>query len=131
MIERSYSITELTEMFDVTSRTLRYYEELGLLNPERRGTQRLYHDRDRVRLQLILRGRRLGFGLQEISDMLSLYDADPTEVTQLQAVLQRGDAKLREIEAQIRDLEAVRAELLEVRSRLEKTLAQKQRGERE
>ncbi len=128
-MERHYTISDLAELLDITPRTLRYYEEVGLLTPIRQGTQRLYRDRDRVRLQLILRGRRLGFGLPEIADMLDLYDADPTEITQLQDVLQRGDKKLHDIERQIRDLEAVRDELTELRTRIAKTLLQKLRGD--
>jgi DNA-binding transcriptional MerR regulator len=129
MSHRTYTITELTQMFDITPRTLRYYEEVGLIHPERRGVHRIYNDRDRVRLQLILRGKRLGFSVPEIADMLSLYDADPTEVTQLRDVIRRGDQKLLEVEAQIRDLQAVRDELLELRSRLQQTLDEKLRGE--
>ncbi|MCI0182421.1 MAG: MerR family DNA-binding transcriptional regulator [Acidibacillus sp.] len=130
-MERRFTISEITELFDVTPRTLRYYEEVGLLAPERRGVQRLYHDRDRVRLQLILRGRRLGFGLKEIADMLDLYDVDVTEITQLEDVLKRGDEKLSDIDAQIRDLEVVRSELLELRERITQTLAHKRRGEKQ
>jgi DNA-binding transcriptional MerR regulator len=128
-VVQRYTISELTERFDITSRTLRYYEELGLIAPERRGTQRLYDNRDRVRLQLILRGRRLGFSLQEIADMLSLYDADPTEVTQLEDVLARGDLKIAEINGQIQDLMAVRDELLELRQRMQQTLDAKRAKE--
>ncbi len=129
---RTYTITELTESFDVTARTLRYYEEVGLLQPERSGLQRVYSERDRVRMGLILRGRRLGFSLREIEEMLSLYDADPTEVVQLRDVIGRGDARLREVEEQIRDLTALRDELLEMRGKLEQVLAdrlQNGRGE--
>ncbi|WP_369681893.1 MerR family DNA-binding transcriptional regulator [Alicyclobacillus macrosporangiidus] len=127
-IARRYTITELTQMFDVTPRTLRYYEEVGILQPERRGAQRLYTDRDRVRIQLILRGRRLGFSLPEIAEMLELYDADPTEITQLRDVLRRGDRKLEEIDQQIRELQAIREELLELRDRLQRTLDEKLKG---
>lgn len=115
-------------MFDITARTLRYYEEMGLIQPDRRGAQRVYRNRDRVRLQLILRGRRLGFGLKDITDMLSLYDADPTEITQLREVIRRGDQRLQDIEAQIVDLEAIRSELLELRSRMQQALDAKLGG---
>ncbi len=124
-----YSISELSSRFDVTPRTIRYYEELGLLQPERQQNRRRYTDRDRVRLQLILRGRRLGFSLPEIQDMLDLYAADPSEVTQLKDVLRRGDAKLAEVEAQIRDLEAMRIELLEWRRRMDSLLREKTEGD--
>src|SRR5579875_1915262 len=124
---KRYTITELTQRFDVTPRTLRHYEDIGLLQPERRGSQRLYTERDRVRIQLILRGRRLGFSLPEISEMLALYDVDPTQVTQLRDALHRGDRKLQEIEEQITELQALREELLEVRDTLQRVLDEKLR----
>jgi len=117
-----YTINELSVLCDVTARTLRHYEEMGLLEPERRGNQRLYRERDRVRLQLILRGRRLGFGLRDIQDMLNLYDADPTEATQLQEVIRRGDTKLSELEAQMEELRAMMVEIMELRSTMQRRL---------
>ncbi|MHB8190110.1 MAG: MerR family transcriptional regulator [Ferrimicrobium sp.] len=116
-------ITELTSEFDVTARTLRHYEEVGLLKPRRVGNQRLYSLRDRVRIQLILRGRRLGFSLPEIQEMLDLYDADPTEVTQLHEVIQRGEAKSRQLEAQIAELREIITELQELSARMKHRLA--------
>ena len=71
---RTWSIGELAAEFDTTLRTIRFYEDRGLLAPERAGTARIFHDRDRVRLQLILRGKRLGFTLTEIAHVLNLYD---------------------------------------------------------
>ena len=130
MQNRKYSITELAQLMDVTTRTIRYYEEIGLIKPERQGTTRLYKESDRVRLKLILRGRRLGFSLQEIEEMLALYDADPTEVTQLQEVIRRGDHKLHEIEEQIRDLQAVREELMDLRAKMAAVLLAKLKGEK-
>ena len=112
-------------MMDVTTRTIRYYEELGLIAPERKGSVRLYNESDRVRLKLILRGRRLGFSLQEIEEMLSLYDADPTEVKQLQEVIRRGDQKIKEIEDQIKDLQAIHGELIDLRTKMKITLQEK------
>lgn len=121
---RIYTINELSEIYDITPRTLRHYEDMGLLAPERRGNQRLYRDRDRVRLQLILRGRRLGFGLSEIQEMLDLYDADPTEVTQLQDVIRRGDVKLRELQSQVEELQTIMAEMTELRMTMQRRLEQ-------
>ncbi len=118
-----YSISELSELYDVTSRTLRHYEERGLLSPKRRGQQRFYQERDRVRLQLILRGRRLGFGLKEIQEMLDLYDADPTEMSQLQEVIRRGDVKIQELRFQIDELQTIINEILELRAKMEQRLA--------
>jgi DNA-binding transcriptional MerR regulator len=121
---RIYTINELSEIYDITPRTLRHYEDMGLLSPERRGNQRLYRERDRVRLQLILRGRRLGFGLREIQEMLDLYDADPTEVTQLQDVIRRGDLKLRELQSQVEELQTIMAEMTELRMTMQRRLEQ-------
>jgi DNA-binding transcriptional MerR regulator len=75
-----YTISDLAEAFGVTARTLRFYEDCGLLMPERRGRTRLYSERDRKRLRLALRGRRLGFSLEEIKEMLDLHYARPGEV---------------------------------------------------
>ncbi|SIS73890.1 DNA-binding transcriptional regulator, MerR family [Alicyclobacillus vulcanalis] len=112
-------------MFDITPRTLRHYEDMGLIQPARQGATRLYSERDRVRIQLILRGRRLGFSLPEIAEMLALYDADPTEITQLREVIRRGDEKLRQVELQLSELEALRDDLLAMRSRLQQVLEEK------
>ena len=118
-----WEITELTSEFDITARTLRHYVEVGLLTPRRVGNQRLYSARDRVRIRLILRGRRLGFGLPEIQEMLDLYDADPTEATQLHEVIERGEAKSQQIEAQIEELQEILAELQELSTRMKHRLA--------
>ncbi len=117
-----YTINELSTLHDVTARTLRHYEDVGLISPLRRGTQRLYRERDRVRLQLILRGRRLGFGLAEIQEMLDLYDADPTEVTQLRHVIRQGDAKLQQLENQVEELQTLMAELADLRATMQRRL---------
>ena len=113
---KRYRIGDLVREFDVTPRTLRYYEELGLLAPERRGNQRYYTPRDRTRLRLILRGRRLGFSLEEIEKMLALYDLDPSGKTQLKEVLRMGEAKIKAIESQIKELKALKKEI-EARAR--------------
>ena len=97
----------------INPRTIRYYEEIGLLAPARSGQRRVYGEGDRVRLRLILRGHRLGFGLEEIRETLALYNPEEGEKAQLRRVLRMGGAKLREIEAQIAELEAVRVELAE------------------
>ena len=129
MTPTGYTISELSRRLDVTPRTIRYYEEIGLLHPERQQNRRRYTEGDRVRLQLILRGRRLGFSLPDIQDMLDLYAADPSEVTQLRDVLRQGDDKLADIETQIRDLETVRNELLDLRQRMQSLLREKTRGD--
>ncbi|MBX5464246.1 MAG: MerR family DNA-binding transcriptional regulator [Clostridia bacterium] len=128
---RRYTISELAEAFDTTPRALRYYEELGLLAPEREGPHRLYGERDRVRLKLILRGRRLGFSLEEIREMLDLYDLDPSEVTQLREVLRRGRRRIAEVEGQIAELQALLAELRDREAELRRLLAEKTGGREE
>ncbi len=83
----TYSISELSEQFDITARTIRFYEDQSLLSPQRKGTKRIYNERDRVRLKLILRAKRLGFTLSEIRETLDLYDSESGEVAQMHYVL--------------------------------------------
>lgn len=90
--DRTYSITELCKEFDVTPRTLRFYEQKGLLSPARRGWTRLFSYRDRARLNLILRGKRVGFSLEEIKEMLDLYNLRDGQLTQLRV----ASTKMRE-----------------------------------
>ena len=85
--ERTWTIREIADEFDVTHRTVRHYEDLGLISPERRGTTRIYHRRDRTRLALILRGKRLGFPLEEIRTIIDLYDRPRGKASQLEYVL--------------------------------------------
>ncbi|MCP4390159.1 MAG: MerR family DNA-binding transcriptional regulator [Gammaproteobacteria bacterium] len=85
----TYSIGELAEEFGITSRTLRLYEEEGLLDPKREGTRRIYNERNRVRLRLILRGKRLGWSLSEIRESFDLYDSDVGEEAQLELMLEK------------------------------------------
>jgi DNA-binding transcriptional MerR regulator len=86
---QSYSIRDLSQDFGVTTRTLRFYEEKGLLEPERRGRTRLYTAADRVRLKLILRGKQLGFTLDESAELIAMYDPDSNNVAQLQALIDK------------------------------------------
>ncbi|MBL4690369.1 MAG: MerR family DNA-binding transcriptional regulator [Rhodospirillales bacterium] len=88
-MSETYGIAALAREFDVTTRTIRLYEDKGLLSPARNGQRRIYASRDRVRLRLIMRGKRLGFSLDEIRQMIDLYDIDPTEVTQLRHFLDK------------------------------------------
>lgn len=108
---RPWSIAEVAEEFGVTHRTVRHYEDLGLISPERRGTTRLYHRRDRTRLGLVLRGRRLGFPLDEIRTIIDLYDAPRGRRSQLEYVLAQIDERRADLEQRRRDLEAALAEL--------------------
>jgi len=111
---RLYSITELAEELGVTPRAIRFYEEKGLLDPRRVGANRVYGYRDRARLLLILRGKRLGFSLALIQEYLDLYDADPTHRKQLAHLLAGARRRIDELESQRRDLDLTIEELREI-----------------
>jgi DNA-binding transcriptional MerR regulator len=110
MPEPTYTIAELAREFALTPRAIRYYEDQGLIAPARAGVQRVYTKRDRIRLKLTLRGKRLGLSLAEIRELIDMYDTAPesTQLARLLEVLARQRAKL---EQQREDIEAVLAEL--------------------
>lgn len=110
----TYGIAELAREFEVTARTIRHYEAEGLIAPSRDGQRRIYRPRDRTRLRLIIRGRRLGFSLAEVREIVDLYDAPPGEIGQLELLLEKIarrkaalEAKRRDIEASLDDLDSV------------------------
>lgn len=107
----TFTIGDLAEAFGVTHRTLRFYEDKGLLNPERRGQQRLFTARDKARLALILRGKRVGFSLEEIRDMLELHELDGGRGGDLSDVLERFDARIETLKAQREDIDAALRDL--------------------
>ena len=109
--ERPWTIREVAEEFGVTHRTVRHYEDLGLISPARQGTTRLYRRRDRTRLELILRGKRLGFPLDEIAKIIDLYDAPRGRRSQLTYVLGQIDERRADLEQRRRDIEDALAEL--------------------
>jgi len=113
----TWSIAELAAEYDVTLRTIRFYEDRGLLTPERRGTARVYHPRDRVRLGLILRGKRLGFSLDEIATIVDMYDAEPGEEGQLAYLLDQITHRRADLEQRRRDIDETLDELAEVDAR--------------
>lgn len=104
---RHYSISDLSREFAVTTRTLRFYEEKGLLSPQRQGQSRIYSAADRTRLRLILRGKRLGFTLQESSDIIALYDPNTNNARQLQALTEKIREKRQQMQAQQQDIESM------------------------
>ena len=106
-----WSISELAAEFSVTPRTIRFYEDEGLIIPERVGTSRLYAKRDRARLAWILRGKRVGFSLADTREMLDLYDVGDGRVKQRQVTMRRCDDRIRALEAQRSDIDAVITEL--------------------
>jgi DNA-binding transcriptional MerR regulator len=107
----SWTIAQIADEFGVTHRTVRHYEDLGLLSPERRGLNRVSHRRDRTRLNLILRGKRLGFPLEEIRTIIDLYDAPRGRASQLEYVLSQVDERRVDLEQRRRDLDDALKEL--------------------
>jgi DNA-binding transcriptional MerR regulator len=106
-----FTIGDLAREFDVTLRTLRFYEDKGLLNPRREGLNRIYSRRDRARLKLVLMGKRIGFSLTEIKEMLDLYDLKDGQTTQLRVALKKFNEQIGVLEAQKRDCEMALDEL--------------------
>jgi len=106
-----FSIGEMCDMFAVTARALRFYEDEGLIAPERRGTQRVYSERDRARVAWVLRGKRTGFSLAEIRELLDLYDLGDQRQTQRLVTLERCREKIATLERQRGDIDATIAEL--------------------
>lgn len=119
---QTWTIAEVAQEFGVTHRAIRHYEELGLLSPERRGTQRIYHRRDRTRLALIMRGRRIGFPLEEIRTIIDMYDDPPGEAGQLRYLLSQIDDRRADLESRRRDIEDALAELDELQDRCQQDL---------
>lgn len=111
MGSRTYSISDLAREFDVTTRTIRFYEDEGLLTPERRGQTRIYSPRDRVLLKLILRGKRLGFSLAECRELFDLYDPAHGNQAQYQLMLGKLAERRRALEQQLRDIKLMQIEL--------------------
>jgi len=111
------SIAEIAEEYGVTHRTVRFYEDRGLITPERRGTRRVYHPRDRVRLGLILRGKRLGFSLEEITRIIDMYDEQPGEAGQLRYLLAQIEDRRVDLEQRRQDVLAAIRELDELERR--------------
>lgn len=111
-MEKIYSVTELAKDLGVTPRTIRFYEDQGLILPQRAGTTRVYTHRDRARMILILRGKRLGFSLKDIKEFLDLYVVDTTQVEQLRVLVTKVRGRIAQLEDQ---LQAVQTSLSELR----------------
>ncbi len=108
------TVTELAHELGVTARAIRFYEDKGLISPQRVGNRRVYSNRDRGRLVLILRGKRLGFSLREIREWLTLYDTGPDQVEQMKRLLALTQDRMATLEAQYDDLEATIEELRDI-----------------
>ncbi len=123
---RIYSIAELAREFAITARTIRFYEDEGMIKPRRQGLTRLYSAGDRTRLGWILRGKRLGFSLAEIKQLLDLYQVDRTGVQQMRELLRRSRLHIADLERKRNDLDAHIGEFKEVEIQVAAEL--KQRG---
>jgi DNA-binding transcriptional MerR regulator len=123
MDEPLFTVGELASELETTPRALRFYEDRGLVQPRRAGQNRIYTRRDRARLILILRGKRLGFSLAEIKEWLDLYDADPLQVAQTRHLARRVEARLHQLEQQRRDLEATLADLRAIKAQVDAHLS--------
>ncbi len=113
--EALYSIGDLASEFAISTRAIRFYEIKGLLNPRRVGANRVYTRRDRARLKLILRGKRLGFSLDEVAEYLNLYDADPHQMAQTRMLLQKVEVAIGDLEQKQQDIEKTLSELRDLR----------------
>jgi len=120
-----YTITDFAKEFDVTTRAIRHYEDEGLLNPQREGTNRLFSNRDRVRLKLALRGKRLGFSLAEIRELFDLYDQARDERAQLEALLATLARHRTEVEQRREDLDVMLSEITFFETQCRKQLSAK------
>ena len=123
-----FSIRDLGKEFGVTARTLRFYEEKGLLSPQREGQDRLYGRRDRARLKYVLMGKCVGFSLDEIREMLDLYDLGDRQETQLKAALGKFQDRIGRLEKQKAEIDLALAELVHARKLIEGMLATRERN---
>jgi len=122
-VREAYSISDLAKEFGVTLRTLRFYEDKGILSPKRRGVTRIYSRRDKARLTLALKGKRVGFSLAEIREIIDLYDLPGGEMKQLEVSAHRIKAQIQKLQGQRQDIDAaldeLRATSKDIKTRLE------------
>lgn len=120
-----FTMADLTSEFDISSRSIRFYEEKGLLSPHRtKGNQRRYCAKDRFRLKWILRGKRFGYSLSEISEMLELTETTKGKADQIRTTLAFGEKKLRDIDHRINELEIMKMEMLALKDKLQQRLSE-------
>jgi len=123
--KQDFTISQLAEEFDISTRTIRFYEEKGLIAPRRsKGNQRIYTRRDRARLKLILRGKRFGYSLDEIAEMMGMNDIDMNEADQIKKALEYGDRKLLEIRTRVEELTLLEQDIRSVKGKLIERLAE-------
>jgi len=118
----TYTISELAKEFGVTTRTMRFYEEKGLISPRREGQKRLYSSADRVRIKLILRGKRIGMSLNECVEVIDMYDPEHNNADQLHSLIDKVKSRSELLAAQKRDIDDMLAGLKEVQSLCESAL---------
>jgi len=123
MSTQTYSISDLARELDITPRAIRFYEEQGLISPERRGLERIYSARDKVTLKLILRGKRIGFSLAECRELIELYDPRGGNFKQLNSMLVKIAERRAQLEQQMLDIEQMHLELDTAQERCEQALA--------
>ncbi len=131
--QESYTISQIADQLDISTRTIRFYEEKGLIQPNRtRGNQRVYTPRNKARLKLILRGKRFGFSLDEIAEMIGMADNRVEETDQIEKSLAFGDAKLKEIQERKKELVLLEQDILATREKLikRKIKLEKQEGKK-
>ena len=121
---RQFTITELAQEFDITPRAIRFYEDMGLLTPARAGRNRVYSHRDRTRLKLTLRGKRLGLSLLEVKELVDMYDSPSDTESQLTAFLEVLHAHREQLQRQLEDIEVTLAEITQHEDRCRRLLAQ-------
>jgi len=124
------SIGVLAREFGVTTRTIRFYEDEGLLSPQRRGQKRVYGPRERVRLRLILRGKRLGFSIAEIREILDMYESEPGEAGQLRHLVAKIAERRAALQRQRADIDQTLADMAEIEARCEQALTELKPDER-
>ncbi len=127
-MQELYSVSELANDLGVTPRALRFYEDKGLIAPQRAGNTRVYTHRDRGRLMLILRGKRLGFTLREVREWLDLYEVDPDQSAQMIRLKDKVRKRIDALEQQRDDLDATLEELREILDQVEHRIAGKTAG---
>ena len=111
MTSQTYSISDLARELDITTRAIRFYEEQGMLTPQRRGLERIYCARDKVTLKLILRGKRIGFSLAECRELIELYDPSGGNQRQLHTMLGKIGERRQQLEQQLLDIQQMQIEL--------------------
>lgn len=121
-IQANYSISELSKEFDITTRSIRFYEDEGLLAPTRKGQTRIYSQRDKVRLKLILRGKRLGFSLAETGRLFELYDADKSSAKQLSIMMELISEKKSDLKQKLEDINDLLIELNDIEKNCQEIL---------